>query len=169
MSEPSAAEDLRRGTVKRVHGFDDWPGRDGPPLAAEFLPDHSELRPLTFIRRDALPDAGRAFIDHLSGPPGTSVAVRLRQYPTAADAHEALVDVLTMVMAPRLPHCAERGAEPVGDVCFCGLAEPIETTFFVRANVLVRIHNTGERPVAVTALAAALDRQIQRVPRSATS
>ncbi|OEV03900.1 hypothetical protein [Streptomyces oceani] len=157
--DSAPAADPRRDTTKRTYGFAEWPGRDGAPLSGLFLPEHRELPGLTFDRRHPLPDT-RAFLDQLVGPSGQYVSVWVHQYPTAGDAHEALVDQLLTSMAPRLPRCTERGLEAIGDVCFCGLADPVASVLFVRANVLVTVEDLGDTHAAVTEVATELDRQI---------
>jgi hypothetical protein len=153
----------RRAAVKRVHGFDSWPGRERPAHAGKFQPALDRLSGLVHVERTALPGMRHAFIDQLEGGEGTQVAVRVIQYASAADAHEGLVDVLERSMAPRLPSCAERGIE-LGDVCFCGYADPIDVVMFVRGNVLVRVESVGTRPASVVEAASELDRQLAARP-----
>lgn len=157
---PQGEGDPERSEVEQTHGFDGWPGRDGPALARTFLPDHEVLAGLDLDRRVAFPGIRQAFIDHLTGVPGTRLALWVRQYETAAEAHAGLIDVLSVSMAPRLPTCAERGLGGIGDVCFCGPTDPIDTVYFARANVLIRVQSIGETWMPVTDTAAEIDRQI---------
>ncbi|KRV47892.1 hypothetical protein AQ490_05925 [Wenjunlia vitaminophila] len=157
--QPDHVSSIRR-TAKEVHGFDDWPGRDAPALPAPFLPDYGVLDDLALEHRGRMPNTRHAFVDKLTGAAGTRVAVWVHQYPTPADAQEGLVNVLERSMLLRLPSCAERGMEPVGDVCFCGSADPIGFVVFTRASVLVRVQSIGDTPVSVTRTAAELDRQV---------
>ena len=52
-------------------------------------------------------------------------------------------------MASRLPIAAEGGLPDLGDAAFCGLGEPLSAVYFVRANVLIRVHNLGPTPIDV--------------------
>jgi hypothetical protein len=155
--DAQSSHDTHRETLKQAYGFAEWPGRDGTPAVGVFLPEHEALEGLTLETR--VPLGTRAYVDRLAGPPGNRVALWVHQFETAADAQEGLVDQLQSAMAPGLPRCAERGIE-VGDVSFCGLADPVDTILFTRGNVLIRVQSIGDEDVSVTDVAIEVDRQI---------
>jgi len=161
MTQLPLEPDQDRSEVKQRYGFADWPGRAGRAAAGLYLPDHALLAGLPFDRRVPFSGTGRAFIDLLAGPDGARVALWIQHYDTILDAHEGLVDVLATSMAPRLPDGADRGLGEIGDVAFGGMTEPVTAVFFVRGNVLVRAESIGERPIAIAAVAAEIDRQIR--------
>lgn len=158
--DPDTSGDTHRSELKQRYGFEQWPGGDSRSLPVVFLPQPHALGGFTHERRHSLPGGPQAFLDHLAGPPGTRLALWVQQYNTVRDAREGLVDVLRLSMAPRLPSCQERGFGDVGDVCFCGVTDPVDVIFFVRANVLLRVESIGDTPVPVWDVAIELDRQI---------
>lgn len=146
--------------LKERYGFDHWRGRGERRLLRNLRP---ELTPagLELESYDRIAGEDRGFIDFYRMPHRpVRVAVTLVEHPTVQAAHESLLRILALVMAPQLPSCEERGLN-VGDACFCSRAEKLEKVFFVRANVLVRIENTGAERIDLGEIAVLVDEQLQ--------
>jgi hypothetical protein len=157
-------ERTRRDAVKDQHGFATWPGADAAALERRFLPDIDRIPNYSHEARTPLPNG--AFIDHLQAGSGAArISVRVVHYPTVAAAHEGLVDILEVSMAPQVHTCAERGLA-LGDPCFCDPGEPAAFVAFARANVLIRVDSSGPEPVSVAAVATELDRQLAEALQS---
>ena len=146
--------------LKERYGFDHWRGRDERRLIRRPLPDLSDAE-LEFESREPINGEPYGFIDfyRLRGRPAR-IAVTIVEHPTAAVAHEALLHILALVMAPQLPSCEQRGLN-AGDACFCSLGEMLETVFFVRANVLVRVENAGREQIDLREIVTSLDVQLR--------
>lgn len=145
--------------LKRRYGFDDWSGRDGR-LLYKPLPDLRDRMGLQFESRAALEGERHGFIDYYRAYGGARVAITILQHGAVVDAHEGLLRVLLLVMAPRLASCDEKGLR-IGDACFCNNGEVNQTIFFVRANILVRVENAGSQSIDVSDIALEVDRQLQ--------
>jgi hypothetical protein len=141
--------------LKERYGFDDWRGRD-ERLIRKPLPELRDAD-LELESRDPIDGEPYAFIDfyRLRSRPAR-IAVTIVEHPSVSVAHEALLHILALVMAPQLPSCEERGLR-IGDACFCSLGEMLEIVFFVRANVLVRVENVGREQVDLRDIATRLD------------
>lgn len=158
-SAADSTSHARREELKHRYGFDDWPGRGQDRDVRGFLPEVARLEGYALERRLPVPGTRFKFMDRFAAAGGAQIAVRVSEYPTGAEAHDGLIDLLQLTMAPELLSCSERGLE-IGDVCFCGLAEPTGTIFFGRANLVLWIESVGDQPSSVVELATALDGQI---------
>lgn len=147
--------------LKERYGFDEWRGRDGQRLIREPLPglDDEDFRRES---RDPIDGEPHGYIDfyELRSRSSVRIAVTIIEHPTVADAHDGLLHILALVMAPQLPSCEQRGL-PVGDACFCSLGQKLEKVFFVRSNVLVRVENAGRERIDLREIATKLDERLR--------
>ncbi|MFZ1219463.1 MAG: hypothetical protein WAO00_09225 [Chthoniobacterales bacterium] len=155
-----------RSAIKERYGFAAWPLTPvARPLAEKrgFVPKQAEVRPFLLERRRALPDHRNAYIDfyHRADDPQVLFSVTVIEHQTPEEAHEALVDFLTTVMAPTLPATSEKGIE-VGDVGFAGHAEVQTDVCFTRGTVFIRVQSIGDKEASVKELAEILDRQVRQ-------
>lgn len=149
--------------VRAAYGLAASPGEgDLRPRTRHFVPDLSGTPSLAFQIRVPTSRTASHFADHYVGAEGGElhVIVSVAEFATAAEAREGLVRILAHAMAVALPRCRDRGIE-VGELCYCAPADPPSQIAFTRANVLIDIASVGRTPVAVDALAARVDRQIE--------
>lgn len=154
--------------LKERYGFDHWRGRDEGRLIRNLRPDLSPAG-LEFESYERISGEERGFIDFYRMPHRpVRVAVTLVEHPTVLDAHESLLRILALVMAPQLPSCEKRGLN-AGDACFCSRGERLDKVVFVRANVLVRVENAGRERIDLADVTLLIDQQLQgeRHPASA--
>lgn len=149
--------------VKARYGFDGWPGRERISALPRrrFALRVDALEGFTHEERVAIPGGRVSYTDYLRAPEeGLRLAVTVTDYDSALGAHEGLVFLLANCMAIQVPRAAEKGLD-VGDVSFCGEVDSvIESVYFVRDSILVRIDNVGPRFVSVAPVARAIDEQI---------
>jgi hypothetical protein len=159
--------DDERGTrrdVKERYGFASW-SRGTDARAApirRFLPplEANTLAGLQVTEITPRPESGYAYAITLAAANGAAaVAVIIVEYDSIAEAQEALVGILEKSMAGRLPDCSGHGLT-LGDVCFCGFEDPVNTVVFTRDNVLVRVTNRGVQAASVADVASEIDRQL---------
>ncbi|HEY0149996.1 MAG TPA: hypothetical protein VGB70_13470 [Allosphingosinicella sp.] len=126
-----------------------------------FIPN-LEGYPLTLLRRR--PDRsspGHYHEDYAqSSLPESRFRVHVAEFASAAEARQALLRSLALVMAPRLPHCRERGFE-AGEICFCSPGEPVSRIYFVRGNVKIELFETGAPLPGLNEIARAIDENLQ--------
>lgn len=154
--------------LKERYGFDRWRGRGERRMIRDLVPDLTAAN-LELESRERIFGEERAYIDFYRRPGrAVRVAVTITTHPTVADAHESLLHILALVMAPQLPSCEEQGLN-VGDACFCSIGGRLEKVFFVRANVMVRVENAGAERIDLRKVCALIDEQLQGAQASASS
>jgi hypothetical protein len=158
------AHALFRRRLEQRYDFAAWAARLPLGRSLRFAADPHALPEVRLEQRKPLPGL-RGHIDQLVSErvPGGRIAATVVEHADAAAAHEALLGLLGNAMR-QLPSCEERGLA-IGDVCFCSSGEPVARVWFTRANVLVQVESVGERLLAATAVAAALDAQIAATVR----
>lgn len=156
--------------VKRRYRYSEWPRTvELSTLGAvrSFLPQLGDRHSLILEERVPMRDTPGAFSERYVSPtdPEVRVLVDIAVYRSIATAHDALLHMLSMAMAPTLPFAAEQGV-PVGDVAFAGFGEILTAVLFVRRNVVVDLRSVGRTPMDVRELAFDIDSQIRDLPRA---
>lgn len=146
-------------SIETQYRLSEWGGHDSR-LIHKPLPNLRGFDGLEFETRHPLVDMSRGFIDHYRRAGGSvRVAMTLTEHASVRDSHSEIISILTLVMAPRLPSCDEKGLK-IGDVCFCSLGNVNEKIFFARANVVVRVASVGRETIDVSDIAVEVDRQL---------
>jgi len=156
--------------VKERYRYREWPDKaELTTLGAvrSFLPQLADRHPLILEERVPMRDTPGAFSERYISPtdPEVRVLVEIAPYRSIAAAHDALLHMLSMAMAPTLPFATDRGV-PVGDVAFAGFGEILTALLFVRRNILVDLRSVGRTQMDVRELAFDIDSQIRDLPRA---
>lgn len=156
-----------RNEVKAAHEFASWTSRLSAldtPLLQPFLLTPNAVGDFEFVSRAAVAGVSSAFTGYRDdyrnlADPNVVLAITILPFPTIAAAHEALVDLLCLSMAPRLLRADTRGVM-AGHIGFVGYGELIDRIYFVRRNILVRVENIGSTLISVREVAEEIDRRI---------
>lgn len=160
-------DDEFRNSVKAAHEFASWTSRlsvRDAPLLQPFLLTPNAVGGFDFVSREAVAGVASAFTGYCDdyrsrADPNVMLAITILPFPSVAAAHEALVDLLCLSMAPRLLRADTRGVM-AGHIGFVGYGELIDGIYFVRRNILVRVENIGSTLIAVRDVAEEIDRRI---------
>jgi len=122
--------------VKQRYRYSEWPGTmelGTVGIVRSFIPRLADRHPLVLEERAPMRDTPGAFSERYISPtdPEVRVLVDIAVYHSIAAAHDTLLHMLSMAMAPTLPFAADRGV-PVGDVAFAGVGEIVTAVLFVR-------------------------------------
>ena len=89
--------------IEERYGLDRWGGHQSR-LIRKPLPRLEGFEGLTLEGRRPLAGGGRGFIDYYGRADGAvRVAVTIMEHASVRDAHAALISILSLVMAQRLP------------------------------------------------------------------
>jgi len=157
-------ESMYRAAVKENYGFTEWAGKTQAyegELVKKYLPFEERIEGFVFEKRRAIPNRKHSFTDYYrsSSNKEVCIGITINEHDTVLAAHEALIDILSVCMSPKLPLLEERGISS-GDIGFAGHEEEQTAVFFSRYNVVIEIHNVGTTFVPVKMIAEEIDQQI---------